>query len=336
MRNSTWKTAFPVLAMLLVALSVCLLGNRLSRAQTTADTKKSKIKKPEDIVLTTKDGIKLHCTYYPGGMVQTSAEKGKEDFKEKPGKSVVPIVLIHSHKGKRSDFESLALNLQRLGHAVLVPDLRGHGQSSKPLLPGKREWDVEKLGKDDLAAMTLDWIAIKRFLRTENNQEKLNLELLCLVGAEMGASLAVAWADYDWSLPTIPAYKPGKDVKAVVLLSPVQQFRGLNISTLLGKSDIRGLLAFLVAVGEEDPKAFTEAKTVYNRVEKLHPGLETLEPKDRPVFLIPLKTQLQGTKLLTSNALPIQQNIATFINWRLVDYADRLTWSKRENPLETE
>ncbi len=302
------------------------------------DAKKIKLPKPQDITLETKDGVHIKVTYFPGGVVQKSAQKAKEEFVEKPGKETVPVVLLHGFKGQRGDYEKLAQSLQRQGHAVIVPDLRGHGQSTRrQLINGKEdELDVAQMRPLDFEFMLNDVIAVKKFLVRENNAEKLNVEQLCVVGADMSALLALNWAIYDWNKKSLPSIKLGQDIKAVILLSPEQKFKTINANPAFAHPVVRGGLAVLIAVGEEDAKAKAEATTIHKRFERFHPGASEQSLEERDLFYIPLKTSLQGTKLFTSSTLPIQQSITTFINWRLVMKVDRLPWSKRENPLSTD
>ena len=64
------------------------------------------------------DGLAVRAAYFASSLTERT--------------SAVPIVLLHSWKSDgRKEFEGLAKYLQAEGHAVLVPDLRGHGQSKK-------------------------------------------------------------------------------------------------------------------------------------------------------------------------------------------------------------
>ena len=180
---------------------------------------------PEDISLTTDDGVELQATYY-----------GPPQSKEsKSGKDVVPIILLHGFKGDRQDFDELALLLQHLGHAVIVPDLRGHGESKRQARPGggTASLDASKLRKDDFLAMGGkggDLESVKRFLMARNNEGKLNIEKLCVIGAELGATVALNWAALDWSWAQLPTGKQGQDVKALVLISPQLRSRGFRLT----------------------------------------------------------------------------------------------------------
>lgn len=90
-------------------------SSKIGSAQNSDARKGLKIPKPEDFLLPTKDGLRIRCTYFPGGVTQTSTDKGKDEFAEKSGKTVVPIVLLHGFKGKRTDFERPALACRKWG-----------------------------------------------------------------------------------------------------------------------------------------------------------------------------------------------------------------------------
>ena len=77
------------------------------------DAKEWKPPEPEEQSVLTSDGLDLHYTYYAGV----------------PNKSTAPIILLHAFKSDAASLRPTSLFLQELGHAVLAPDLRGHGRS---------------------------------------------------------------------------------------------------------------------------------------------------------------------------------------------------------------
>ncbi|MFI4876404.1 MAG: hypothetical protein ACIALR_13725, partial [Blastopirellula sp. JB062] len=171
--------AFQPIAVLSLVLSFALV----SFAQAPAGAK-SKIPPPENVSLMTKDGVALRAIYFPSPNE----------------KKAVPVVMLHGWKGKKEDVAGLASVLQKQeGYAVLVPDLRTHGES---------EWTVQlndrvskTIEPDDIKRKQMqlfvhqDMEAIKRFLMDENNAGKLNIELLTIVAADDFSSiLAANWA----------------------------------------------------------------------------------------------------------------------------------------------
>ena len=173
------------LTALVLGLSFCLSATHALAQDKTEDKSEKKgdedeIPPPEEIDLTTDDGLEMKATYFPG-------TKGHES---------IPVIILHGfNKGKGSgkDFtgrQGLAPYLQEtLGCAVIVPDLRGYGESLKIKINGNRTDDLKakKVQPRNFAAkMTLDLRAVKDFLWKKNNQKALNLCKLAVVGVEEG------------------------------------------------------------------------------------------------------------------------------------------------------
>ena len=265
--------------------------------------------KPKAVTLTTADQIPLKATYYPGSKEENS----------------IPIILVHATKGDRSDLEDLALYLQGLGHAVIAPDLRGHGENP--------HFTIKPADYDAIIAHDME--AVKRFLRDENNEKKLNIDALCIVGVGSGAVVAINYARADWSYLPLSSGKQGQDVKALVMISPDLSIKGLGAKDALADPLIRANLSVLVIYGEKNSKAAKEAKLVYQAFERYHPTpppAEALEKQD--LFKVTPATALQGAKLLNEENFKsdLQGNIGKFIELRLVKKA--FPWALRRNPLE--
>jgi pimeloyl-ACP methyl ester carboxylesterase len=268
--------------------------------------------KPEDVTFKTKDLVAMTATYY-------ASSKGKE---------AVPVILIHGFGGSRADYKEMAPILQAGGCAVLVPDLRGHGGSTtmaeKPIkADGLKRDQYEKMFTEDLEAC-------KTFLLEKNNAGELNIDELCVVGAQMGATIAMNWALMDWSWPMLTTGKQGQDVKAVVLLSPEMTSHGLTVQTLIKRSDIHTKLSFLILVGGQNQKdkAYREANQINNLLKGgRSPSQLTGPTKD--LFFIELPTALQGTSMLTQPVLQVGQRIALFIEKRIL--ANPSPWRARKS-----
>ncbi len=256
--------------------------------------------------LVTQDGVALKATFFPGS-------KGKES---------VPIILLHSWKGNRKEFVTLAPVLWQAGHAVLVPDLRGHGESTTQYVGGGSvELSAAKFVVGDFAQMVqFDMETLKSFLIKKNNLGELNIEKLCVVGAEMGATVALNWALLDWSWPQYPGIKQGQHVKALVLLSPERRFKGISIEDALKNPLLNRFLSVYILLGGEDPKIAGQNERIHAMLSRLHPEpAEGQEAKDQTLFYKAFETKAQGAKLLDPRLnLAAEQRIEKFIQLRLV------------------
>jgi pimeloyl-ACP methyl ester carboxylesterase len=299
-------------------------------AKAGGEKEKEKILPPEKVTLNAPD-MTLTATYFPG-------PKGKDS---------VPVVLLHMFKRNRNDYDVLAKYLQSLGHAVLIPDLRGHGESATRMNAGTSETlDPAKFTKAEYERMCKgDTWAIKEFLRKENNAGKLNLNKLCVVGAEMGAYVALEFALYDargymkgspLGSPTYgPSIQVGAFVKSLVLISPDWTFKGMMAKPALDERAVSSI-PMLILVGREDSSKYKDAKKINDFVAKYHKQPAGADKETKTLFLGPLSTKLQGTALLGVKDLDVEEHIATFIYYRLAkpEQARKYPWGKLTIPHE--
>jgi alpha-beta hydrolase superfamily lysophospholipase len=284
----------------------------------------------KDLVLETRDGVQLHVEYRRP-MVKKGTSK---DI----GKDVVPVVLLHMAKGSGADWKPLADALQRAGHAVIVPDLRGHGKSTEVKRGGRTlAIDQATMRPGDFAAMvTQDMERIKKFIVEENNAGQLNLRKLCLVGAEMGAAVAVNWAAMDWSWPPLATGPQGQDVNGLVLISPVWQHKGMTIVDASNHPAIQGSIATAIIVGGKNAASLREAQRLNGILERHHEDYskapEQVKRERQTLFFKSPPTSLQGTKMLGERSLGVEGLILTFIHSRLVKQG--FPWAMRHRPLE--
>ncbi len=90
---------------------------------------------------------------------------------------MIPFLLIHDWGGSRADLLPFAEYLQKSGYAVIVPDLRGHGESTARA-GGTAKLDSAKFRKSDMAGVLLDIERCKKYLVQRNNDGELNIDLL--------------------------------------------------------------------------------------------------------------------------------------------------------------
>jgi len=289
---------------------------------------KKKLPPPQSVAFKTRDGVQLSATFYPSPLE-------KEALKD-----AVPIILLHPFKGSRADFNDLAPVLQEAGYAVLAPDLRGHGQSTRRTTPDGKDVEIEQalMNRQDFEAMAHsdvdtsgDVEACKKFLMDKNNSKELNIDKLVIIGAEMGAAVAIDWALRDWSWETLASGKQGKDVKALVLLSPQWSFRGLTIGSAVADHDFASQLSWMIVVGEQDPKMYPDAKRLYAALEKTPLPIMADAPGKPALDFHQFATSLQGTKLLAKN-FNTTAEILKFLDQQVAKTAH--PWTDRKSPLQ--
>ncbi|MGE0606425.1 MAG: alpha/beta hydrolase [Pirellulales bacterium] len=277
-----------------LALGVAALqvGPRAMAADDPAGAAKE-LPEPEDVTLNGSRGVNIVATYYPG----------------MHGKDTLPVLLLHMHKGSRKDYHELAVALQEVGHAVMVPDLRGHGDS--PLYDQKNvRIEVDKLRREHFQASMEDVELCKRFLMDKNNSGELNIDKLCVVGAEFGAILAVNWTAVDWSAIPLPAMKQGQDVKAVLLLSPKYTMEGVTINDGLKSPALQKEILIGIISGKND----ADARRLDKAFGGFRPGGSGGKRREQTVFYTQLNTTLEGTKMITAADLNVIPKIRRFID----------------------
>ncbi len=300
MRRPSWKTTARTgfLAAIGAALVSAVWAPPAGFAAEKAGGDKGGLVDPEDRVLTTDDGGALHITYY-----------------KSPGDRESPVVvLLHMKDSSRFVWggeNGFARKLQKNGFAVITVDLRFHGQSkvggavgtSNVNQGGGKKKDKKKAGLDlrpgDFEAMAeIDMEAVKGFIKDEHQAENLNMNKMGIVGPEMGASIAAAYAAIDWSKEPYDDGPPGaqtprgQDVRALVLISPQEKYHGMAMAKVITELKDPALdIAFLICCGSEaqDRK---ESEKIYKMAAT--PELN----KNRMYFKSYDKVRLIGTDLL--------------------------------------
>ncbi len=307
----------------LILLFACCVGVVFDGARVSMADEEDKIPKPvDDETLTTGDGVSLAYTWYP-------SPKSEDD-----GKSVVPVIILHGWGGHRKEYDGLASYLQSQGHAVIVPDLRGHGNTK--VFQGKR-MNATKEGNFELGARRVpvplvmnavvknDIEAVKGFLVERNNDKEINIELLCVVAVQEMCVAALNWAKQDWSWPQYANFKQGQDVKALVLISPMKAFKGATTNEPLKHPIVKDKLSAMIVVGEQDSRVYRDVKSLHTTMDRARPPLPEKKEdklKVQDLFLIGVNTALQGVKLLDPR-YDIEKKIGAFIKIRLVNGSGR-------------
>lgn len=297
---------------------------------------------PVDMIRTTGDELPVHMTYY-----ESAAEKAVK--KESP-----VIILLHAKGSSRLMWggeQGVAARLQRDGFAVVTVDLRYHGESQKlgTSLPAGNINTPEKKSKknksgdltlkaDDYVRMvTMDMEAVKKFIYDENQAQRLNMSRCGVIGPEMGASVAAAFALNDWVKPPHddgPAGNGtprGQDVRAVALISPsLTAFPGIPVQkSLIQLREPRWNVAFFVAYGEGD-KSSREA------AEKALQAIRGNEKSRAGVYDEPYPGNLQGANMINAK-LGLEDKLIAFCRAHVKAQpgkANEFVWRDRQSRRE--
>lgn len=280
--------------------------------------------KAETKTLTTKDGVGVAISYYPSSA----------------GKDATPVVMLHDLKESRAIYADFAKRLQEprkgdrhASFAVVTVDLRGHGGSVTQTVGGAtRQIEATKLSKADTAAMVLgDMEAVRKFLVSENDAGKLNLNRLSLVGTGLGASVAANWAARDWSMPPLAAVKQGQDVKVLIMVSPRWTQSGLSLKNPLRQVGLREKVATMIFYGGGDRRVSGDARRIYKQLERYHPDVESPEAGKLPTLVeYGPDTELQGSEWLKQAGRKAEDSMIRFITQHAVepkfDYSERRSY----------
>lgn len=334
-----------------LAAAACCAGIFSSVPVLGQGDKGGDLAKPEPQIVQSLEGFPIAITYYKAG----------------GGKESPVVVLLHMKDGNRLVWEGdggLAPALQKEGYAVITVDLRGHGDSKGSGIPAavgaaagnanqKKKDEKEKkpapkaakgapgeVKKGDVEAMiAYDLEVVKTFIYDKHQAAELNMNKLAVIGAEMGATVALNFAANDL------AKKPhsdgqagfqtprGQDVRAVVLLSPQTGFAGVPVNLALNAlrspgADPNGGVAFLVCVTKKDSEDRGQAKKIFDQ-------LETRDNKTR-MNLKSFEGSHRGTNMLGKNLKSGQLTLEEFIMGFLELHVKKLppNWRDRQSKLE--
>jgi len=179
---------------------------------------------PVEVSFVTSDSVTIHGTYYPVGNSPAPA-----------------VVLLHMLGKSRRDWSVFAESAAWSGFAVLAIDLRGHGQSTA-MKSGSLS--VKTMSPADFSAMTKDVEASVEWLR---NRRDVDSGAIALVGASIGANVALTYGAGDTA------------IRAVVLLSPGEVYRGFALQPALREYVPRRLLAI---AAEDDNYSLLTVRSV--------------------------------------------------------------------------
>ncbi len=215
--------------------------------------------------------------------------------------------------------------------AVLAVDLRGQGDSVWQVLPRGERQDLNnlKLTRAVLAAMVQrDMEAVRRELVDRNDRGEINLNRLAYVGIGMGALVATNSAAVDWSVQKLNASKQGEDVKALVLISPPWNLKGVGVLNALRQPGVRSEVATLLLYGSENRRSKADAAKIYKQLAKGHPDAAKQAEGSLPSLLdIGSPSSLQGSAWLKANGTNAEKLISRFLKEHVAE--PDFPWTQR-------
>lgn len=275
---------------------------------------------PETLQLQTGDGVQLQAIYYP---VAGKAAPGPAPAPPVPSPAAPIVILLHDLGGSHESVSMLATGLQRRGIAVVAPDLRGHGGSTTRATAGaSATLDARSLKRADLEAMGQsrggrvrqqattqgDVEATREWIKGMADRGTLDMKRLFVVGSGVGAAVAAVWTVEDAVWPDIASGPQGREVRGLVMISPVWTSRGFTMAPALAADAVRRALPILVIAGEREK----DALRVFEQLRRARPAewfekrateaAPTPNPKKDPnapatLFLLELATTAQGDAL---------------------------------------
>lgn len=185
----------------------------------------------QDIRLQTRDGVALVATYYAAADPAAPA-----------------VLLVHSTDEDRRVWIPFARWLQQAGLAALAVDLRGHGESvRRETDQGPVRLDAGAFRPSDFQDMLLDLNAAYDWLnRTAGGRPRR----IGIVGAGLGANLALRYALFN------------DDVAALALFSPGLRYREIRADDVIAEL---GEVPLRLYAGVGDVFAFESSKQLVER-----------------------------------------------------------------------
>ncbi|MCP4230026.1 MAG: alpha/beta fold hydrolase [bacterium] len=190
-----------------IMLSTAVVFSGCAAKDTAGEKADEAVPGVEEVSFDTDDGWEIYGSYYASGTENAPC-----------------VLLLHMMPADRHSYDDFAPGLAGAGYDVLSIDLRGHGDS---LYEDGDKRSFENFGDAEHQASVDDIAAAKAFL----TEKGADTSRLAIVGASIGANLALVYAAGDG------------DVKTVILLSPGLDYRGVLTAPAMEDYDRPSLIA---------------------------------------------------------------------------------------------
>lgn len=226
-----------------------------------------------------KISVKSRLPAEVGGFVSFTTDDGVRiaaDYRRAEGNYAA--ILLHMMPADRKSYRGIAAKLENNGISSLAIDLRGHGESSGG------PTGYENFSDEDHQKSIKDVEAASKFL-AEKGFDKAHQ---FLVGASIGANLALQFLVEN------------EEVPAAVLLSPGLDYRGIKTEPLITRVGKGKFL--LIAASEDDAGRADMARELYNKV-----------PQGANATLLVYKNAGHGTAMFGKETPDLEEEIIRFL-----------------------
>lgn len=159
----------------------------------------------DDVTLKTSDGVRVHADY-------------------QAGKNTQGVVLVHMLKRSGKDWRFFADKLNSNGMHTIAVDLRHHGANVA-------EGSDTEIPEESYALMRHDVEAAVKHLRDKGCTE------IAIVGASIGANLALLVAADDPEITNVVLLSPGLDYKGVSSETAIEAYGERPVLIVVSKED---------------------------------------------------------------------------------------------------
>ena len=277
----------------------------------------------EELTLETSDSIAIKAWYYP-----VPAET----------KPAATVILVHDLEGSHKTVDGLARSLQQAGYAVVAPDLRAHkpsgsgGGPSEPRLLKKQDLEMIAAAAGgslrNQSALRGEIEAVRNWIKSKSESGVLDIDKLCIIGCGLSGTLASMWTVADWNWPPVATGPQGRQVRALVLISPVWAMKGVSMSLPLSSDVLKHQVPILVLAGTAD----RDAGRLFDQLKRMRPrgwfeqrrelpyevgAADKKDTSNATVFFIQRDTILSGDKLANDPEVNVSEQIKTFLSLAL-------------------
>ena len=184
------------------------------------------------------------------------SQKGDEEDESEDGaeKKYPLVILLHSLNGSHRDWGQLPARLVDAGYAVLTPDMRGHGKSTR----FGPSWRLFK--SRDWGRLPDDTVSMMKFFKNNEDYPQVDVTRTAVIGASVGANAALEAGAQDNATDSF--------IKAIVCLSAGLDYKSLEAT----KPIYRYKNSLLMIASQNDTYAYDSTKMLH----RLHTGPQSV------------------------------------------------------------